>query len=115
VGARLHGYRYHDRGGADVDFPLDALWADPNIDVVGIDAYFPLTDAPRAVHDKEAIAAGWAAGELIGYYYPTLADRDLGRRGLDPQRAPIGDGFWAIKDNRQRQPLDPPQYGGHRL
>lgn len=68
--------------------------------MVGIDAYFPVTDAPRAVHEKEAIAVGWAAGELIDYYYPTQADRDLDRRGLDPQRAPIDDRFWAIKDIR---------------
>jgi hypothetical protein len=93
-------YRYHDRGWANVDFPLDALWADPNIDVVGIDAYFPLTDAPRAMHDKDAIAAGCATGELIDYYDPTPADRDLDRRGFDPQRAPIDDRFWAIKDIR---------------
>lgn len=93
-------YRYHDRGGANVDFPLDAVWADPNIDVVGIDAYFPLTDVPRAVYDKAAIAAGWASGELIDYFYVTQADRDLERRGLDPQRSPIDDPFWAIKDIR---------------
>ena len=93
-------YRYHDRGGANVDFPLDAVWADPNIDVVGIDAYFPLTDVPRAVYDKAAIAAGWASGELIDYFYVTLADRDLERRGFDPQRSLIDDPFWAIKDIR---------------
>ncbi|ALK08994.1 baseplate multidomain protein megatron [Blastochloris viridis] len=91
-------YRYHDRGNATVDFPLDALWADPNIDVVGIDAYFPLTDAPRAVHDKAAIRAGWAGGELIDYYYASAVDRDLARRGLDPQRSVITDRFWALKD-----------------
>jgi len=93
-------YRYHDRGDANVDFPLDAVWADPNIDVVGIDAYFPLTDLPRAVYDKDAIRVGWASGELIDYFYATQADRDLDRRGLDPQRSPIDDPFWAIKDIR---------------
>ncbi len=93
-------YRYHDRGDANVDFPLDALWADPNIDVVGIDAYFPLTDVPRAVYDKAVIGAGWASGELIDYFYAAQADRDLDRRGLDPQRSPIDDPFWAIKDIR---------------
>jgi hypothetical protein len=93
-------YRYHDRGDANVDFPLDAVWADPNIDVVGIDAYFPLTDVPRAVYDKAVIGEGWASGELIDYFYAAQADRDLERRGLDPQRSPIDDPFWAIKDIR---------------
>ena len=90
-------YRYHDRGGGDVDFPLDELWADPSIDVVGIDAYFPLTDAPRAVQDKEAIKAGWQGGELVDYYYASPSDRDLDRRGLAPIRSPISEPFWAIK------------------
>lgn len=90
-------YRYHDRGGGNVDFPLDPLWADPNIDVVGIDAYFPLTDEPRAVHDKDAIKAGWAAGELVDYFYAAQGDRDLDRRGYDPARADIDDAFYAIK------------------
>ena len=93
-------YRYHDRGDANVDFPLDAVWADSNIDVVGIDAYFPLTDVPRTLSDKEAIKAGWGSGELIDYYYSSQADRDLERRGFDPQRSPIDDRFWAIKDIR---------------
>ena len=93
-------YRYHDRGGANVDFPLDALWADENIDVVGIDAYFPLTDVPRAIYDKATIAAGWNSGELIDYFYETQADRDLERRGFDPQRSAIDDRFYAIKDIR---------------
>jgi hypothetical protein len=90
-------YRYHDRGGGNVDFPLDALWADPNLDVVGIDAYFPLTDAPRAVHNKDAIKAGWGGGELVDYYYADPADRDLARRGYDPVRSSIDDPFYAIK------------------
>lgn len=90
-------YRYHDRGGGNVDFPLDELWADPNIDVVGIDAYYPLTDAPRAVHDKEAIKAGWAGGELVDYYYADPSDRDLDRRGYDPVRSLIDDPFYALK------------------
>jgi hypothetical protein len=63
-------YRYDDRGSGNVDFPLDALWSDPNIDVVGIDAYFPLTDVPRAIYDKDSIKLGWGSGELVEYFYP---------------------------------------------
>ena len=93
-------YRYHDRGGGTVDFPLDPLWADPNIDLVGIDAYFPVTDAARATYDKEVIKAGWAGGELVDYFYAGQADRDLARRGYDPQRTAIDDPFYALKDIR---------------
>jgi GTA TIM-barrel-like domain len=41
-------YRYHDRGNANVDFPLDALWADPNIDVVGSTAAVSTHSARRS-------------------------------------------------------------------
>ncbi len=93
-------YRYHDRGGGNVDFPLDPLWADPNVDFVGIDAYFPVTDEARATTDKDAIKAGWAGGELVDYFYAGPADRDLARRGYDPQRTAIDDRFYALKDIR---------------
>nr|WP_155480870.1 glycoside hydrolase TIM-barrel-like domain-containing protein [Rhodoplanes serenus] len=93
-------YRYHDRGSATVDFPLDALWADPNVDVVGIDAYFPLTDEPRSLTDPAAIGAGWASGELADFFYASEADRDLAGRGANRVRSPIDDRFWAIKDLR---------------
>jgi len=92
-------YRYHDLGGGNVRFPLDALWADPNIDVIGIDAYFPIADSPLPVLDKAVLKAGWA-GELIDYFYASPEDRDLARRGLNPQRSPIDDPFYAIKDIR---------------
>lgn len=93
-------YRYHDRGGGNVDFPLDTLWADENIDVVGIDAYFPVSDEPRSVTESAAIVAGWGGGELIDYYYATPADRDLPGRGVNRIRTPIDDPFYAIKDLR---------------
>jgi len=93
-------YRYDDRGSGYVDFPLDALWSDPNIDVVGIDAYFPLTDVPRAIYEKGSIKVGWGSGELVDYFYASQSDRDLDRRGFDQQRSPIDDQFYAIKNLR---------------
>jgi len=93
-------YRYNDRGGANVDFPLDALWADANIDAVGIDAYFPVTDADRSLTDPAAIGAGWGAGELISYFYASEADRDLAGRGANRIQSPISEPFWALKDLR---------------
>jgi hypothetical protein len=93
-------YRYNDRGGANVDFPLDALWADSNIDAVGIDAYFPITDTDRSLTDPATIGAGWGSGELISYFYASEADRDLAGRGANRVQSPISEPFWALKDLR---------------
>lgn len=56
-------------------YNLDPLWASPNIDVIGIDAYFPLTNAPQneVGYDSEAIAAGWESGEGFEWYYSDVA------------------------------------------
>ncbi len=58
---------YHSTGGW---YNLDPLWSDSNIDVVGIDCYFPLTDdVPQAQIDYAAIQNGWHSGEGWDYYY----------------------------------------------
>jgi len=47
---------------------LDALWADKNIDFVGIDAYFPLTDnLPQSAVTKDVLTKGWESGVLYDY------------------------------------------------
>lgn len=51
---------HHTEGGW---YHLDPLWAHDAIDMVGIDAYFPLTDATESVYDIEQIKAGWFSGE----------------------------------------------------
>lgn len=57
---------HHTDGGW---YHLDALWASSNIDMVGIDAYFPLTDAVQTGYDINAIKAGWVSGEGYDWYY----------------------------------------------
>lgn len=57
---------HHTDGGW---YHMDALWASPNIDAVGIDAYFPLTDSAEDAADGAAILAGWTSGELYDFYY----------------------------------------------
>ena len=57
---------HHTDGGW---YHLDPLWASSAIDVVGIDAYFPLTDAPQTAYDIDAIRAGWISGEGYDCYY----------------------------------------------
>jgi hypothetical protein len=50
-------------------YNMDPLWASPNIDVIGIDAYFPLSDAPQNGYDVDALIAGWTSGEGYDWYY----------------------------------------------
>lgn len=57
---------HHTDGGW---YHLDPLWASPHIDMVGIDAYFPLTDGVQTGHDIDAIRAGWTSGEGYDFYY----------------------------------------------
>lgn len=57
---------HHTDGGW---YNLDPLWASSDIDMVGIDAYFPLTDAPQAGYDIEAVKAGWTSGEGYDWIY----------------------------------------------
>lgn len=49
------------------NFNLDSLWINPNIDRIGIDWYFPLTQ----VHtdNKTTLLAGETSGEYFTYYY----------------------------------------------
>jgi GTA TIM-barrel-like domain len=71
----------------DLRFPLDALWAHPAIDFIGLDWYAPLTDRrpdePRAVFAD--LQAGMAAGEGHDWFYASDADR------LAKTRTPISD------------------------
>jgi hypothetical protein len=50
-------------------YHLDPLWASPDIDVIGIDAYFPLTNAPQSQITKQTIEEGWRSGEGYDFYY----------------------------------------------
>lgn len=57
---------HHTDGGW---YNLDPLWASPDIDVIGIDAYFPLTDAPQTGYDIDTLREGWTSGEGYDWYY----------------------------------------------
>lgn len=91
---------YHsDRAGAEIRFHLDPLWADANIDFVGIDNYMPLSDWRHVEsHDDRDDATGLTSpynldylksqiegGEYWDYYYASEADR------LAQIRTPIAD------------------------
>lgn len=72
------GYQPQD-GSGDVYFHLDPLWADANIDFVGIDNYMPLSDwrdgddqadaAWGAIHNLDYLRANIEGGEGFDWYY----------------------------------------------
>lgn len=69
---------HHTDGGW---YHLDPLWASSNIDMVGIDAYFPLTDDVQTDYDVATIRTGWTSGEGWDFYYTD---------GARTTKAPLG-------------------------
>jgi hypothetical protein len=94
-------------GSGDRLFHLDPLWADPNVDYIGIDWYGPLSDwregeahadaAAGSIHDRGYLSARVEGGEGGDWYYASEADRAA------QIRTPITDGaygedwIWAYK------------------
>lgn len=84
-----NNYRPND-GSGDVYFHLDPLWASDDIDFVGLDAYFPLSDwrdgTAHLDYDEAAgitnpyvsqyLSANIEGGELYDWYYASQSDRD---------------------------------------
>jgi hypothetical protein len=78
------GFQPQD-GSGDVLFHLDPLWADQNIDLVGIDDYSPLTDwrhavehldqGARSIYSLPYLRSGVEGGENYDWYYASDADR----------------------------------------
>ncbi len=85
-------------GTGDVFFHLDPLWSSPDIDAIGIDLYWPLSDwrdgrdhldyaaGARAIHDLAYLKGNIRGGEGFDWYYASAADRDA------QIRTPITDG-----------------------
>lgn len=85
-------------GSSDVLFPLDPLWASPNIDFVGVDWYPPAGDwrdgdehldasaGYLSGDDAEYIRSHLAGGEAYDWYYGSWNDR------IAQIRSPISDG-----------------------
>lgn len=72
-------------GSGDVHFHLDPLWSDPNIDAIGIDAYFPLSDwrsdsglddeGYRSIYEIDYLRSAMEGGEYYDWYYASDEDR----------------------------------------
>jgi hypothetical protein len=64
---------HHTDGGF---YNMDKLWANSNIDFIGIDAYFPLTDKTSKPSIDE-IKNGWQSGEGWDFYYNSQRTQKL--------------------------------------
>lgn len=76
---------YHSRQypNGDLNFHLDPLWADPNVDFIGIDNYLPIADVrsdgdPTLIYDIGYLRSNIEGGELYDWYY---IDRTAGTKG----------------------------------
>jgi len=79
-------------------FHLDPLWADPNIDFIGIDNYMPLSDwrdgedhadaGFKTIYDLDYLSGNVLGGEGYDWYYDSLEGEDAQRR------LPIEDGAY---------------------
>jgi hypothetical protein len=108
--SEYHSHRPGD-GSGDVYFHLDPIWANPNVDFVGVDNYLPISDwregenhldlfeGWRSIYDVGYLEARIEGGENYDWYYANGTDRD------NQVRTPITDGqgkpwVWRNKDFR---------------
>jgi Gene Transfer Agent (GTA)-like protein len=75
-----YGAHAVDPAASELRFPLDALWASPPIDAVGIDYYAPLADwrdtadhldrqLANTIYDRAYLARNIRAGDAFDWYY----------------------------------------------
>ncbi|MEM6887150.1 MAG: glycoside hydrolase TIM-barrel-like domain-containing protein [Pseudomonadota bacterium] len=91
------GYQPQDASG-DRFFHLDPLWADGNIDFIGVDNYMPLSDwrdgldhldaEAGTIYDLDYLMGNVAGGEGYDWFYPSQAAREA------QNRSPIEDGAY---------------------
>ncbi|MEM1381282.1 MAG: glycoside hydrolase/phage tail family protein [Pseudomonadota bacterium] len=100
-GADWSEYANHkpNDGSGDLLYPLDTLWADGNVDFVGIDNYLPIADwregnthldagTAEGPYDLSYLESGISSGEGYDWYYASEADRAA------QVRTPITDGAY---------------------
>lgn len=105
-----YGAYVPDDESGDVLFPLDALWADADIDFIGVDWYAPLSDwrdgeqrdgvAYDSIYDPDYLAANIEGGEGYDWYYQSPADRDAQVRTPIEDSAHGEDWVFRVKDLR---------------
>ena len=104
-------FGYHPQDGSgDVFFHLDPLWADDNVDFIGIDNYMPLSDwrdgkdhadaAWGRVHNTDYLTANVAGGEGYDWYYTGPEAQAAQRRTEIVDGAHGEHWIWRYKDIR---------------
>ncbi len=94
-------------GSGDVYFHLDPLWASADIDAVGIDVYWPLSDwrdgedhldfePGRTIYDLDYLRGNVRGGEAFDFYYPAAGDtgNEASAERLAQTRTAITDGAY---------------------
>jgi len=93
-----------------IGYPLDTLWGNSDIDFVGLNASFPLTDwrdgynhldaaaGIASIYDPAYLAAGVAGGELYDWTYADQAARDSQSRTPIADVGPGKPWVWRQKD-----------------
>ncbi|MDO5647992.1 glycoside hydrolase TIM-barrel-like domain-containing protein [Paracoccus sp. (in: a-proteobacteria)] len=103
-------YFGHHPGNGELFFHLDPLWADENVDFIGIDNYMPLSDWRDGdahldagfgrIDNPDYLRGNVCGGEGFDWFYASDTERDAQRR------TPITDGYydeawvWRYKDIR---------------
>lgn len=91
-------FGYHPQDGSgDVFFHLDSLWAEQDIDAIGIDNYVPISDwhnigdpendTVKTIYDTDYLKSNILGGEGYDWYYASQLDK------LSGQRTDITDGL----------------------
>ncbi|WP_299843172.1 glycoside hydrolase/phage tail family protein [uncultured Roseovarius sp.] len=103
------GYQPDD-GSGDRFFHLDPLWADPNIDFIGIDNYMPLSDwrdghdhadaAWETIYDMGYLQSNIEGGEGYDWYYASPEDEKAQIRTPITDNAHGEPWVWRYKDIR---------------
>lgn len=104
-------YFGYQPGGGDRFFHLDPLWADANIDFIGIDNYMPLSDWREgeahldaqtwpAIHDLAYLQSNIEGGEGYDWFYPSEAARAAQRRVPITDEVHGEPWIWRFKDLR---------------
>ena len=104
-------YFGYQPGDGDRFFHLDPLWADANIDFIGIDNYMPLSDWREgadhldardwtSIHDLGYLQSNIEGGEGYDWFYPSPEARAAQRRVPITDEAHDEPWIWRVKDLR---------------